>query len=328
MSGTTGNTGSTGPIGPTGDMGPTGPTGLIGPTGSQGLIGPRGSQGQTGSTGVVGNTGPIGPKGYIGPTGLRGPTGQKGEKGQYGVAGLRGFTGFGVTGATGNTGSTGSTGSQGLKGPKGDQGFQGDVGHIGATGYTGNTGPIGVIGPTGQSQKGSTGSTGPTGPINPFQKYNLIAYADKVFAATDNADITNLTNALVSITNVFYGIQYLSPSQSSDPNALYNAIVIPLDGIYAITFGGWSNGQTAIKCRLRVMRIINDVNTVVYDQSVPIQTGNLGGIISHKFIWNGFLAHDRVTLYSTQNTTGTYPDTIVEAGVFKEFSNLTVEKIN
>ena len=49
-------------------QGSTGPTGSIGPIGPTGSIGPIGPTGSTGSTGPTGSIGPIGPTGSTGPT--------------------------------------------------------------------------------------------------------------------------------------------------------------------------------------------------------------------------------------------------------------------
>ena len=59
--GSSGATGSDGPIGPTGATGTNGLIGPTGATGDAGLIGP---------TGATGNDGPIGPTGATGKSGL------------------------------------------------------------------------------------------------------------------------------------------------------------------------------------------------------------------------------------------------------------------
>jgi hypothetical protein len=65
--------GSTGPTGSIGPMGSTGPTGSIGPMGSTGPTGSIGPMGPTGPSGSTGPTGPTGPTGLMGPQGITGP---------------------------------------------------------------------------------------------------------------------------------------------------------------------------------------------------------------------------------------------------------------
>jgi hypothetical protein len=98
--GSSGATGSDGPIGPTGVtgtnglIGPTGATGNdgpIGPTGDAGLIGPTGATGDAGPTGATGDAGPIGPTGATGADGLIGPTGATGNDGPTGAGGALGY---------------------------------------------------------------------------------------------------------------------------------------------------------------------------------------------------------------------------------------------
>lgn len=96
------SSGSTGPTGSQGPIGPQGPAGIQGDTGPQGPAGLQGDTGPQGPAGIQGNTGPQGLAGLQGNTGPQGPVGLKGDTGPQGLQGLQGDTGpQGPTGATG-----------------------------------------------------------------------------------------------------------------------------------------------------------------------------------------------------------------------------------
>ena len=103
-----------------------------------------GTSGNTGATGPQGIQGVTGNTGGTGPQGIQGVTGNTGANGTNGATGNTGATGSqGLQGVTGNTGGTGPQGIQGTTGATGPQGIQGVTGNTGATGSQGNTGPVG-----------------------------------------------------------------------------------------------------------------------------------------------------------------------------------------
>jgi microcystin-dependent protein len=119
--------------------------GTTGSTGSQGPIGTTGSTGPQGPTGTTGSTGPAGPANSlaIGTT----TTGAPGSAAAATITGTAPSQTLTLTIPRGDVGATGAAGPQGTAGATGSQGPQGNPGTTGSTGPQGPTGSTGATGP-------------------------------------------------------------------------------------------------------------------------------------------------------------------------------------
>lgn len=333
--GPTGRAGPTGAQGIRGIQGVQGDIGPVGPQGEQGIQGIQGIQGVTGPTGWTGRTGWTGWTGAAST--VTGPTGRTGWTGWTGTTGPTGLTGpQGIEGPQGPQGVQGDRGPTGLQGPQGPQGQQGQQGEIGPTGPRGDPGPQGDEGVQGpQGPTGLQGAQGTPSGSNTHVQYN----ANGNFAASSNF-VYDATNQRVGIRNAApsytldvtgdintsadlrmrnrYGVMSLvfwaDQTQSTTSNVLsaitsYSNVVtnaltigndgtltLPYTGTYLIEITGWNGtGGTRVSATRS--------GSTIYDRRRVVSAAS-SSLFTAKYVWNGFVAGDVVTLHKSQDTTG------------------------